>query len=255
MQTLAGEEREDEEEDSRSLPPLEEGDVLDLTGTGLVVLAKQTEPPPYFTEASLVKKLEEEGIGRPSTYAEIIGKVQQRDYVKKVGNRLVPSDLGKLVIERLVADQFDLADIEFTRKLEEDLDAVSEARAKRLEQRIDTFDRGLELRGDPVQTRLRSVGLYLHDMQHEFVAPARRALLGFVGQLSGSSQQQSIRYRRDVERPSIDDHVFDLDSEPRECGQMPLAHAGVRPRFFASIRCRKTLMISRYSAALRIASS
>jgi DNA topoisomerase-1 len=134
IQTLAGEEREDEEEEGgRTLPPLEEGDALDLTGTGLVVLAKQTEPPPYYNEASLVKKLEEEGIGRPSTYAEILSKVQQRDYVKKLGNKLVASDLGKLVIEHLVADNFDLADLEFTRKLEEDLDAVAEARGKRLD--------------------------------------------------------------------------------------------------------------------------
>ena len=94
---------------------------------------KQTEPPPLFTEATLVKKLEEEGIGRPSTYAEIISKVEQRAYVLKDGNKLVPSPLGTLVIEKLVADNFDLADIGFTRKLEEDLDAVGEARAKRLD--------------------------------------------------------------------------------------------------------------------------
>jgi DNA topoisomerase-1 len=94
---------------------------------------KQTEPPPLFTEATLVKKLEEEGIGRPSTYAEIISKVQARDYVNKLDGKLVPSELGKLVIDRLVRDGFDLADISFTRKLEEDLDAVAQARAKRLD--------------------------------------------------------------------------------------------------------------------------
>jgi DNA topoisomerase-1 len=133
MAALAGEEGEDDDEDSTRLPPLNEGDALTLTDTGLVVLAKQTEPPPYYNEASLVKKLEEEGIGRPSTYAEIISKVQARDYVKKNGNKLVPSELGRLVVERLVADKFDLADIDFTRKLEEDLDAIAEARGKRLD--------------------------------------------------------------------------------------------------------------------------
>jgi len=133
MASLAGEESEDDDEDSTRLPPLNEGDTLTLTDTGLVVLAKQTEPPPYYNEASLVKKLEEEGIGRPSTYAEIISKVQARDYVKKNGNKLVPSELGRLVVERLVADKFDLADIDFTRKLEEDLDAIAEARGKRID--------------------------------------------------------------------------------------------------------------------------
>lgn len=131
---LAGQEEGNAVEDEeRSLPNLSQGDMLKLLGEGVRVLAKQTEPPPYFNEASLVKKLEEEGIGRPSTYAEIISKVQARDYVKKVGNKLVPSDLGKLVIDKLVADQFDLADIAFTRRLEEGLDEVSEARAKRLD--------------------------------------------------------------------------------------------------------------------------
>lgn len=136
--TLAGDEEASQENsddaDKNMLPELKEGEVLKLEAPpGVTVDHKQTEPPPYYNEASLVKKLEEEGIGRPSTYAEIISKVQARDYVQKVNNRLVPSPLGKLVIEKLVADNFDLADLGFTRKLEEDLDAVSEARGKRLD--------------------------------------------------------------------------------------------------------------------------
>jgi DNA topoisomerase I len=131
---LAGEESEQvDDEEGRNLPQLSEGEVLDLTDLGVTVAAKETEPPPYFNEASLVKKLEEEGIGRPSTYAEILSKVQARDYVRKSGNKLVPTGLGKLVAEHLVRDQFDLADIAFTRKLEEDLDAIAEARGKRID--------------------------------------------------------------------------------------------------------------------------
>lgn len=130
---LAGEEGAQPDDTERSLPRLEEGEALKLRPEGLRVLAKHTEPPPYFNEASLVKKLEEEGIGRPSTYAEIISKVQARDYVKKINNKLVPSDLGRLVIQKLVGDNFDLADLDFTRRLEEGLDAVAEARTKRLD--------------------------------------------------------------------------------------------------------------------------
>ena len=130
---LAGEEGENPDDDQMSLPMLTEGEALKLTEPGVTVSAKETEPPPYFNEASLVKKLEEEGIGRPSTYAEILSKVQARDYVKKDGNKLRPSELGRLVIEKLVADKFDMADLAFTRKLEEDLDAISEARGKRLD--------------------------------------------------------------------------------------------------------------------------
>jgi DNA topoisomerase I len=129
----AGEEDADDDEDGRNLPSLEEDETLTLSDLGVTVSAKFTEPPPYYNEASLVKKLEEEGIGRPSTYAEILSKVQARDYVKKVNNKLVPSDLGKLVVERLVADRFDLADLDFTRKLEDDLDSIAEARGKRID--------------------------------------------------------------------------------------------------------------------------
>lgn len=130
---LAGEEQNASDDDD-SLPELQEGEVLTLViPPGAETHHKQTEPPPLFTEATLVKKLEEEGIGRPSTYAEIISKVEQRSYVEKQGNKLVPTPLGTLVIEKLVADNFDLADIGFTRKLEEDLDAVGEARVKRLD--------------------------------------------------------------------------------------------------------------------------
>lgn len=129
---LAGEEEAPDDE-NKTLPPIGENELLTLVDPpGVQSTHKQTEPPPFFNEASLVKKLEEEGIGRPSTYAEILSKVLARDYVVKVENKLVATDLGKLVIEKLVEDHFDLADISFTRKLEEDLDAVAEARLGRV---------------------------------------------------------------------------------------------------------------------------
>jgi len=133
---LAGEEPSpsDRTDDDDSLPELQEGEGLHLViPPGVQGHHKQTEPPPLFTEATLVKKLEEEGIGRPSTYAEIISKVEQRSYVDKLANKLVPTPVGTVVIEKLVDGSFDLADLGFTRKLEEDLDAVGEARAKRLD--------------------------------------------------------------------------------------------------------------------------
>jgi len=131
---LAGEEAEGSSDDEGTLlPVLTEGMTLTLGEAGAKSVHKQTEPPPLFSEASLVKKLEEEGIGRPSTYSEIVSKVQARDYVKNEKGRLVATELGKLVIEKLVLEGFDLADVGFTRKLEEELDAVSESRAKRLD--------------------------------------------------------------------------------------------------------------------------
>ncbi len=134
---LAGEEAGPEEEaplQEGTLPPLQPGEPLRLVvPPGVRAEHKRTEPPPQYTEATLVKKLEEEGIGRPSTYAEIISKVQARDYVQKQKGKLVPTALGKLVVDRLVEHRFDLADVGFTRKLEEALDEVEAGRKGRVE--------------------------------------------------------------------------------------------------------------------------
>ncbi len=134
---LAGEESSPDEDASvqqSTLPPLHSGEPLRLVvPPGVWAEHKRTEPPPQYTEASLVKKLEEEGIGRPSTYAEIISKVQARDYVQKQKGKLVPTALGRLVVDRLVEHRFDLADVGFTRQLEEALDEVEAGRKARVD--------------------------------------------------------------------------------------------------------------------------
>ncbi len=84
-----------------------------------------TEPPPRFNEASLIKRLEEEGIGRPSTYASIISKIQERNYVKKEKNRLVPEDTGRLLNFFLEAYFNKYIEYNYTAKLEENLDDIS----------------------------------------------------------------------------------------------------------------------------------
>ena len=84
-----------------------------------------TEPPPRFNEASLIKRLEEEGIGRPSTYASIISKIQERNYVKKDKNRLVPEDIGRLLNFFLEAYFNKYIEYDYTAKLEENLDDIS----------------------------------------------------------------------------------------------------------------------------------
>jgi DNA topoisomerase-1 len=112
------------EEADKTLPPLEEGQTVKL----LEVKPEQhfTQPPPRFTEASLVKELEERGIGRPSTYANILSTIQDRGYVEKKEGRFWPTELGKLVNELLVAAFPDIFDVDFTAKMEEDLDRVEE---------------------------------------------------------------------------------------------------------------------------------
>ena len=121
------EERNDEEnkdDDSRILPALEEGMNLNL----LNVTADQvfTRPPPRYTEASLVKELEKLGIGRPSTYATIMNKIQSRDYTVKEAGRLKPTELG-CVIALLLENNFQIImNIGFTAAMEDDLELVAE---------------------------------------------------------------------------------------------------------------------------------
>jgi DNA topoisomerase-1 len=113
----------DDSEDRR-LPPLTSGQTLELSE----LLPKQhfTQPPPRFTEASLVKELEENGIGRPSTYAQILATLTNRDYVDRENRRFVPSELGFLV-NRLVVDAFDdIINTGYTARMESGLDKIEE---------------------------------------------------------------------------------------------------------------------------------
>src|SRR5882724_141363 len=105
------------------LPPIKEGDIVSLR----TLRAEQhfTEPPPRYSEASLVKALEEHGIGRPSTYATIISTLQDREYVEMDARRFIPTDIGKIV-NRFLTDHFhQYVEYGFTAAMEDELDAVS----------------------------------------------------------------------------------------------------------------------------------
>jgi DNA topoisomerase-1 len=114
---------EEEEEGGGLLPPLEPNERLRLWR----VLPEQhfTQPPPRYTEASLIKTLEELGIGRPSTYAPILSTLFQRGYVERVDKRLVPTPLGITVTDLLVQHFPDIMDVNFTARMEEDLDRIA----------------------------------------------------------------------------------------------------------------------------------
>lgn len=115
-------EAKSDKEDER-LPSLKPGDEVPLTE----IRAEQhfTEPPPRYTEATLVKSLEEYGIGRPSTYASIISTLQQRDYATLANKRFRPTDVGRIVNRFLTEHFTDYVDYDFTARLEDELDAIS----------------------------------------------------------------------------------------------------------------------------------
>jgi len=121
------EEKEDEgDTDSRTLPRVSEGEKLRLDS----VRPEQhfTEPPPRYTEATLVKELEEKGIGRPSTYAAIISTIVEREYVNKEQGRFTPTRLGETVAELLVKAFEDIFDVTFTARMEDELDEIEEGK-------------------------------------------------------------------------------------------------------------------------------
>ncbi len=110
--------------DKKALPPLNEADPLALIS--LRPDQHFTEPPPRYTEATLVKTLEEKGIGRPSTYAPILSTVQERGYVERTDKKFVPTDLGRVVNDLLVEQFPDVVDVGFTSQMEGELDDVAE---------------------------------------------------------------------------------------------------------------------------------
>ncbi len=119
---------EEDEELKHKLPPLEAGQKLTLKS----LLPEQhfTEPPPRYNEASLVKELEERGIGRPSTYATILSTIQERQYAQKIGGKFTPTEIGLVVTDLLVDNFKDIFDFQYTARLEEELDEIEEGKEK-----------------------------------------------------------------------------------------------------------------------------
>lgn len=135
---LYTEDRDDKTEENgngngfdKALPDLKEGETL--TVISITPEQKFTEPPPRYSEATLVRALEENGIGRPSTYATILSTIQDRDYVKLETGRFHPTELGTLVTDLLVKNFPKILDVAFTASMEEKLDQIEEGKIKRLE--------------------------------------------------------------------------------------------------------------------------
>jgi DNA topoisomerase-1 len=117
---------EEDEELKHKLPALEAGQKLTLKS--LKPEQHFTEPPPRYNEASLVKELEERGIGRPSTYSAILSTIQERQYVTKTGGKFIPTEIGLVVTDLLVENFTDIFDIQYTARLEEELDEIEEGK-------------------------------------------------------------------------------------------------------------------------------
>jgi DNA topoisomerase-1 len=130
-----GEKAEDADAEGTLPADLAESDALDLISPpGVSAEQKFTQPPARYNEGSLVRELEKRGIGRPSTYADIISKVQARDYVEKLpGGQMQATELGKIVVDGLVSTDLEFMDPGFTAKMEEELDEVEAGKLERVD--------------------------------------------------------------------------------------------------------------------------
>ena len=117
---------EDDDELKHKLPVVTEGEPLRFKE----IAPEQhfTEPPPRYNEATLVKKLESDGVGRPSTYASILSTIQDREYVKKEGGKFTPTELGMVVTDLLLESFNELFDVKYTARMEEELDEIEDGK-------------------------------------------------------------------------------------------------------------------------------
>ncbi|MET3505053.1 type I DNA topoisomerase [Halalkalibacter oceani] len=141
-------------EEDRLLPNLQEGQSVKK----LEIEPNQhfTQPPPRYTEARLVKTMEELGIGRPSTYAPTLDTIQKRGYVALEDRRFVPTELGEIVLEMIVEFFPEILDVEFTAKMENDLDSIEEGKQRWISI-IDEFYQGFEKRLSHAEEEMKEV--------------------------------------------------------------------------------------------------
>jgi DNA topoisomerase-1 len=145
---------EGKKEEDRLLPNLQEGQTV--TKEEIEPSQHFTQPPPRYTEARLVKTMEELGIGRPSTYAPTLDTIQKRGYVALDERRFVPTELGEIVLELMTEFFPEILDVEFTAKMEDDLDSIEEGKQQWIKI-IDDFYKGFEERLKVAEEEMKEV--------------------------------------------------------------------------------------------------
>lgn len=147
-------EKSDPGEEGTILPDLPVGEKLEVTE--ILREQKFTQPPPRYNEASLVKALEEKGIGRPSTYQQILSVIMTRDYVTKEENRFLPTELGEVVNDQLIGHFDEIFDYDYTARLEKDLDRIEEGSADWVEV-LESFYDGFRERLDSARSSMKNL--------------------------------------------------------------------------------------------------
>jgi DNA topoisomerase-1 len=224
---LEGQDDEKPENDERRLPVLKEEDVVNLVD----IRTEQhfTEPPPRYSEASLVKSLEEHGIGRPSTYASIIYTLRQREYVEMDKKRFIPTEVGRIVNKFLTEHFSDYVDYDFTARLEDELDAVSRGEKEwipLMDEFWQPFDKQVKdkeenvSRSEASQTRVLG-----NEPKSGLPISVRMGRYGPYAQIGTKDDEDKPRFAGLRPGQRIDtityDEALDLFKLPRELGKTP----------------------------------
>ena len=226
--------KDEDETDAVSgvLPPLAEGDVLDLRA--LRPEQKFTQPPPRFSEATLVKELEENGIGRPSTYASIIAVLQDREYVHKIEGRFKPSALGRMITDLLTKSFDDIIDVDYTRSLEDDLDKIEQGKtdyARTLTEFYRKFKKDLARAGKEMIDLKK--GIEIGEACDKCGAPMLKRV-GKFGPFIACSAYPDCTKTREVEQQEPESESGEEEIEPCEnCGKPMAVKRGRFGQFLA----------------------
>jgi len=227
---VEGEDNQENGNGEKKLPSLLEGEILEL----LNLAPKQhfTQPPYRFTEATLIKELEEKGIGRPSTYATILATIKEKEYVRLEKGKFFPTELGCMVNDLLVVNFPDIFDIEFTAQMEENLDKIEEGKRDW----VDTLKEFYT----PFQKDLEMAKVSMRDVKREMIptdAICERCGSKMVkrwgkrGYFLACSSYPKCRYTREVE--GNEENQVETEARCEKCGNPMVIKTGKFGRFLA----------------------
>jgi DNA topoisomerase-1 len=227
---VEGEDNQENGNGEKKLPSLSEGEILEL----LNLTPKQhfTQPPYRFTEATLIKELEEKGIGRPSTYATILATIKEKEYVRLEKGKFSPTELGCMVNDLLVVNFPDIFDIEFTAQMEENLDKIEEGKRDW----VDTLKEFYT----PFQKDLEMAKVSMRDVKREMIptdAICERCGSKMVkrwgkrGYFLACSSYPKCRYTREVE--GNEENQVETEARCEKCGNPMVIKNGKFGRFLA----------------------
>ena len=227
---VEGEDNQENGNGEKKLPSLTEGQVLELLG--LTPKQHFTQPPYRYSEATLIKELEEKGIGRPSTYAAILATIKEKEYVRLEKGKFFPTELGCLVNDLLVVNFPDIFDIEFTAQMEENLDHIEEGEkdwVETLKEFYLPFEKDLEM----AKVSMRDVKRELipTDAVCERCGSKMVKRWGKRGYFLACSSYPECRYTREVEGNG--ENQVETEAKCEKCGSPMVIKNGKFGRFLA----------------------